>query len=161
MTYSSIRGVTLASLLILLVALLPATVLGQSARTEKLSGTVLYVHGNHVGVRLDSGETKDYQVPDDATATVDGRLVSFRDLKPGTHLTRTIKTVSKPKIVETTEVKRGVVWHVSGTNLIVTHDDGVNRQYKVPGWFKFDVDGQEKTVFDLRKGMYPDRNHRQ
>ena len=118
-----------------------------------LKGTVVYVQGNHVGVRLDSGETKDYQVPDDRMVMVDGKEISFRDLKPGTRLTRTIKTVTQPKTVITTEVKRGTVWHVQGRTLIVKDENGENKKHVVPSWFKFNVDGEEKTVGDLKKGM--------
>jgi len=37
--------------------------------------------------------------------------------------------------------------------VILTLPDGTNKQFKVPKGVKFTIDGEEKTVFDLRKGM--------
>ena len=38
------------------------------------------------------------------------------------------------------------------SSVILTLPDNTNKQYKVPKGQKFMIDGQEKTVFDLRKG---------
>ncbi len=33
------------------------------------------------------------------------------------------------------------VWHVQGSILIVKYEDGQDKQYTDPSWFKFNVDG--------------------
>ena len=38
-------------------------------------------------------------------------------------------------------------------SVILTLDDNTNKQYKVPKGQKFDVNGQQRDVFSLRKGM--------
>jgi len=37
------------------------------------------------------------------------------------------------------------VWHVQGSILIVRHEDGQNKQYTVPSWFKLDARVRLKT----------------
>jgi len=121
--------------------------------TEVRSGTVTSVQGNHVIIKMSTGEEKEFDVPDDFRLTVDGKEISVHDLKPGTKLTRTITTTTEPKTVYTTVVKRGTVWHAQGTTVIITGADRVNRQYTVPDWIKFEVDGKEVSVYDLKKGQ--------
>ena len=48
---------------------------------------------------------------------------------------------------------QGTVWQVNAPHVIFTGTDGKNKQVKVPEGTKFTIDGEEKTVFDLRKGM--------
>lgn len=121
--------------------------------TEVRSGTVASVVGNHLVIRMSNGEYKSFDVPEDFRFTVDGKEVSVHELKPGTALTRTITTTTDPTTVYTTEVRQGTVWFVQGTTLIITGADRTNRQYIVPDWQKFTVDGKEMTVYDLKKGM--------
>jgi LPXTG-motif cell wall-anchored protein len=76
-----------------------------------------------------------------------------RDLKPGTRLTANITKTTTPVTIRTTTVKTAKVWYVSAPHVILTHPDGQNKQYTVPDTFKFTVNGQPATVFDLRAGM--------
>jgi hypothetical protein len=48
---------------------------------------------------------------------------------------------------------KGKVWRVNGPHLILSFPDGENKAYTVPDGIVFHIDGQDKTVFDLRKGM--------
>lgn len=121
--------------------------------TEVRSGTVTSVQGNHVIIKMSTGEEKEFDVPDDFRLTVDGKEISVHELKPGTKLSRSITTTTEPKTVYTTVVKRGTVWHAQGTTVIITGADRVNRQYTVPDWIKFEVDGKEVSVYDLKKGQ--------
>jgi hypothetical protein len=125
----------------------------QEVKTEVTRGEVVYVSGNDLVVKLESGEVRHFTVPEGATAVVDGKTVTVHDLKPGMKLQRTITTTSAPRTVTTTRTVKGKVWHASGNNVILTLPSGENKQYKVPDGTKFNIDGQEKTVFDLRKGM--------
>lgn len=133
-----------------IVGLLPA----QTTTTETRSGTVVYVSGNDLVVKRDDGVVKHFVVPETTTVDVEGKQLTVHDLKPGMRLTRTITTVSKSENVQTVKVVKGKVWNVNPPYVIVTLDNGQNKQYKVPDGMKFNVNGEEISVFHLRKGMY-------
>jgi hypothetical protein len=117
-------------------------------------GEVIYVSGNDIVVRMENGEVRHATVPDSARATVDGKELSVHELKPGMKLQRTIVTTTTPRFVTTVRSVQGKVFHVNApSTVILTLADNTNKQYKVPKNQKFMIDGQEKTVFDLRKGM--------
>lgn len=121
--------------------------------TEVRTGTVVSVDGNNLVVRFSTGELKTFDVPEDFRFDVDGKQLSVHELKPGTALSRTITTSTDPKTVYTTTERSGTVWFVQGNTLIVTGADRKNRQYIVPNWQKFKVNGQDMTVDQLKKGM--------
>jgi len=142
------------------VALIPTLLLAgswawaqQDIQTEIKRGRVLYVEGNNLVVRDPSGLVQHYTVPEGFRFNVGGREVSVSQLKPGTDLTATITTITKPKTVRTTQVTRGTVWEVVGNTVMVTLESGERKTFVVPNWFKFNVAGQEKSVQELRKGM--------
>jgi LPXTG-motif cell wall-anchored protein len=124
-----------------------------TTKTEVKSGTVVYVSGNDVVVKLDDGTVKHVVVPDSATFDVGGQQLTVHDLKPGTHLTRTITTTSTTENVKNVRVVKGKVWMVNAPYVIVTLANGQNKQFKVPDGMKFNVGGQEISVFHLQKGM--------
>jgi hypothetical protein len=125
-----------------------------SKQVQVERGEVVYVSGNDLVVKMENGEVRHVTVPDSARATVDGKELSVHDLKPGMKLQRTITTSTTPKLVTTVRTIRGKVFHVNApSSVILTLPEGGNKQYKVPKDQKFMIDGQEKTVFDLRKGM--------
>jgi LPXTG-motif cell wall-anchored protein len=126
----------------------------QTVKTEVRSGEIVYVSGNDVVVKLDTGEVKHFLIPDDFHFNIDGQDMMVHDLKPGMHVSRTITTTTTPKTVETVRTVSGTVWWVNPpTSLILTLPDGTNKQYKVPEGQKFLIDGQEQSVFHLKKGM--------
>ncbi len=144
----------------ILVALIPTLLFACSwawaqmeVETEVKRGTVLYAKGNSVMVREPSGDDMLYTVPEDFRVHVESRDVPVSQLKPGTELIATITTVTRPRTVQTTQVIRGTVWDVAGNSLLVTMESGEQRQVEVPGGFKFIVDGEEKGVNELRRGM--------
>ena len=53
----------------------------------------------------------------------------------------------------TTEIKKGVVVHVYGDNLVVRGQDGVVKEYDVPAGFQFNIDGKTMSIADLKPGM--------
>ena len=120
--------------------------------TEVKRGTVLYAKENSVMVREPSGDMF-YTVPEDFRVNVDGRDLPVAQLEPGTELIATITTITRPRTVQTTQVIRGTVWQVMGNNLMVTMESGEQRQADVPVGFKFVVDGEEKGVNELKRGM--------
>ncbi len=122
--------------------------------TAVRSGTVLYVSGNELLVRLSDGTAEHFVVSPSQTFTVDGKQMTIADLKPGTHLTQTITTKTTPKTITTTRTIEGKVWHVSApSTVILTLPDGTNKQYNVPKGQVFNINGKQDTVFELRKGM--------
>jgi hypothetical protein len=122
--------------------------------TEQLRGEVVKVEGNSLVVKMSNGDLRTFSnIPDSRRATIDGVEVGVRDLKPGTKLTATITKTTTPVTTRTTTVKTAKVWYVSAPHVILTLPDGTNKQYTVKDDFKFVVNGQPATVFDLRAGM--------
>src|SRR5678815_3468773 len=125
-----------------------------SSSTEVRRGEVLYVSGNEMVVKMDTGEVKHFTFSPSATFTVDGKKMVVKDLAPGMKLTQRIVTTTTPATITTVRSVTGKVWHVNApASVILTLPDGTNKQFKVPKGQKFTIEGQEKTVFDLRKGM--------
>jgi len=122
--------------------------------TEQLRGEVVKVEGNTLVVKMSNGDLRTFSnIPDSRRATIDGVEVGVRDLKPGTKLTANITKTTTPVTIRTTTVKTAKVWYVSAPHVILTLPDGQNKQYTVKDDFKFIVNGQPATVFDLRTGM--------
>jgi hypothetical protein len=126
---------------------------GSSTATREARGTVLVVDGNNLVIRMDDGEIRHVVAPENARAIIDGKEYSARQLRPGTKLKATYTTETTSVMERTTTVGSGKVFFVSGPNVILTLPNGENRQYKVKSDYKFTVNGQPATVFDLRKGM--------
>jgi hypothetical protein len=125
------------------------TVTTQVERAE-----VVYVSGNDLVVKMENGEVRHLSVPDSARATVDGKEVTIRDLKPGMKLERTITTTTTPRTVTTVRTITGrVVQVMPPLNVILALPDGQNRRYQIPKDQVFMIDGEKKTAFDLRPGM--------
>ena len=122
--------------------------------TDVTRGKVAYVSGNLLVVKLDNGQVRDFTVPAGTKFNVDGKDLTINQLQPGMTLTRTITTTTVPKTVTTVRTIEGKVWYVNPpSTVILQFPDGVNKQYKVPSGQKFMIDGQEQTVFHLKKGM--------
>ena len=128
---------------------------GQATQqTQVESAEILAVNGNELIVRMSDGQIKHVTPAPGATAMVDGKELGIKDAKPGMKLTRTITTTTTPKTITTIRTIKGRVWYVNAPNtVILSLNNGKNRQYKVPPNQVFDIDGQKQTVFDLRKGM--------
>jgi hypothetical protein len=104
-------------------------------------------------VKLDSGEVKQYTAAPGATAMADGKEITIKDVKPGMKLQKTITTVTTPTYVQTIRTIKGRVWHVSPPDMVILTLPEGNKQYRIPAGQKFDIDGEQKTAWDLRKGM--------
>ena len=97
---------------------------------------------------MDDGVVREFEVPPGRTATVDGKEVGLADLKIGTTLSATFKTVAKPVEVKTVTIKDGEVVKASGATLTTKEKDGFHN-YVVPKGFKFLVDGKETGIENL------------
>jgi hypothetical protein len=131
-----------------------ATGLFAQSSTEIRRGEVVYVSGNDLVVKMESGETKHFTVPSSFVFKVDGKDLRVNELRPGMRLTQTITTTTENRTVTEAITIRGRVWQVMAPkSVILTLPDGTNKQYNVPEGTQFNIDGQNRTVFDLRPGM--------
>ncbi len=122
--------------------------------TQVKNAQIVYVEGNDLVLKLENGRVEHMVVPDSDRFTIDGKEVSVQELLPGTKLTQTITTTTTPRYVNSVRTIEGKVWHANApTSLILTLPDNQNQVFNVPNDAKFTIDGKEKTVFDLRKGM--------
>jgi hypothetical protein len=121
--------------------------------THVKNAEVIHVSGHEVVVELENGKFELLNLPEDSTFQVDGRDVTVHELTPGTKLSQEIHTVTAPQEVTTLRTVEGKVWQVNGPHLILSFPGGENKAYTVPDGIVFHIDGQDKTVFDLRKGM--------
>jgi hypothetical protein len=126
---------------------------GSMTKTDKLSGTVVAVDGNTLVVKMASGDLRTFTPPESRRFIVDGKELTVHELRTGTKLTATVTTTETSITERTTTVGTGKVFYVAAPNVILTLPNGENRQYKVTKDYKFNVNGQPATVFDLRKGM--------
>lgn len=122
-------------------------------QTTVKNAEVIHVSGHDIVVELESGQFELLSLPKDFRFHVDGKDLSVHQLTPGTKLSQEIHTVRTPQEVTTVRTVNGKVWHVSGNNLILSFPEGENKQYTVPEGIVFNINGEEKTVYDLRKGM--------
>ena len=58
---------------------------------------------------------------------IDGKSKRLIDLTPGTFLTATALTTTQPITVRTTTVTNGTVWYVQGNYVIITLENGQQR----------------------------------
>ena len=66
-----------------------------SKKVQVDRGEVVYVSGNELVVKMESGEIRHFpNIPESARATVDGKELSIHELKPGMKLERTIVTTA-------------------------------------------------------------------
>ena len=151
---------------VLLFAMLAVAAVGQNTTTTSIKhGTpsfettvknaeVVYVEGNDLVLKQEDGSIEHLVVPSSDRFYVGGKTLSVSDLKTGTKLTQTITTATTPRYVNSVRVLKGKVWHVSAPHsIIITLPDHTNHRYEVPSHAKFTVNGQPKTVFEVRKGM--------
>lgn len=127
---------------------------GQSSYdTTVKNANVVYVSGNNLVLKFDDGRVEHFVVPNSDKFTVDGKDVTVHELQPGTKLTQTLTTKTTPRYVNTIETIEGTVWKVYPPNRLILRLPDGSKQFTFPSGTKFNVGGQEKTAFDLRKGM--------
>lgn len=115
--------------------------------------TVVHVEGNHLVARLENGTLEAVQVPDDFRFHVDGGTLSVHELKPGMMITERVTSTTTPMIIRTVEVKNGTIWYANPPHLSIRDANNKVHMYTVPEWAKVIVEGEETSVFALRKGM--------
>ena len=122
--------------------------------TTQLQGEVAYIQGDYlIAKMIPSGDFRLFQLRPGKTATIDGVVVPLNKAKTGTVLTAFVTVTETPVVDRTVTTLKGTVWHASPTTVILTLENGENRQYEVPQGLKFDVDGEMKEAMELRPGM--------
>src|SRR5690242_29724 len=91
-----------------------------ATKTEKLTGTVVFVEGNKLVVKMANGDLRTFEPPASRRFIVDGQELTTDQLKPGTKLTATVSTTTTPITDRTTTVGTGKVWYVAGNTVILT-----------------------------------------
>jgi hypothetical protein len=121
--------------------------------THVKNAEVIHVSGHEVVVEVENGKFELLNLGEDFKFQVDGKDLTVHELTPGTKLSQEIHTVTTPQEVTTLRTVNGKVWHVKGPHLILSFPEGENKAYTVPDGIVFHINGEDKTVFDLRKGM--------
>jgi hypothetical protein len=122
-------------------------------QTHVTNAEVIHVSGHEIVVELENGQLELLRLPEDFKFHVDGKHLSVHELQPGTKLSQELHTVSTPQEVTTIRTVNGKVWHVSGRHVILSFPEGENKMYTAPEDLVININGEKKTVFDLRKGM--------
>ena len=122
--------------------------------TEQMTGEVVWVQGNTLVAKMQPrGFYSIFNVKPGREFLIDGQTKHIGDLKPGTVLTATVTTTTQPVTVRTTSNLKGRVWWVQGNYVILTLENGENKEYNVPDSFKFMVEGKPASVSELKQGM--------
>ena len=111
---------------------LASAIASAQTTTEVKKGTVISTWADQLVVKMDDGTTRQITVPAGFQFDHEGQKVGLADLKPGWELTAVIKTTKVPKVVQTTEVKNGIVVIVKGKTLTYRDDAGKNQQWTPP-----------------------------
>lgn len=145
---------TVRILVAMFVCILSAAgVRAQHVATRVENAEVVYVEGNDVVLKATDGEVRQFEIPDTCKFSIDGKDVTVHEMKPGMKLTATIFTAAPPRWVESVEViEVGKVWKNVGSTLIITTPGGENKMFRVPSGGKVTIDGNEKTLDQLREG---------
>jgi hypothetical protein len=122
--------------------------------THVQNAEVIHVSGHEIVVELENGKFELLNLGENQTFQVNGKDVSVHELTPGTKLSQEIHTVTTPQEVKTLRTLKGKVLRVNPRRyLLVSLPEGGISEFIVPDKTVFHVDGQDKTAFDLRKGM--------
>ena len=131
------------------------TVAGGAAKvkTSQVKGELVAKGSNWLIAKDAAGNYRLYSVQPGRKAIVDGVAKTLDQLQLGTMLTSTATTTETPLVNRTTTITQGTVFWAAPKSIIVTLENGENKQYEVPSDFKFDVDGKKLSAMELRPGM--------
>jgi hypothetical protein len=124
------------------------------AATTQMKGELVAVGPNWLVARMvPGGDYRYFDVKPGAMATIEGVKKPLSQLKLGTMLTAALTKTETPLVKRTTTVTKGKLIWVSPKTIIVTLENGENKQYTVPAGFKFTVEGKQLGTDELRAGM--------
>jgi hypothetical protein len=122
--------------------------------TSQLRGEVAYIQGDYlIAKMIPGGNYRLFQLRPGKTATIDGVVMPLNKAPIGTLLTANVTVTERPIVDRTITTLKGKVWVSSPTSVILTLENGENRQYDVPPGMRFDVEGKKLDAMELRQGM--------
>jgi FlaG/FlaF family flagellin (archaellin) len=122
--------------------------------THVQNAEVIHVSGHNIVVELENGKFELLNLGEKQTFQVDGKELTVHELTPGTKLSQDVHTITTPQEVKTLRTLNGRVFHVNPPHyLIVSLPEGGTREFTVPDGTVFHVGGEDKTIFDLKKGV--------
>lgn len=115
--------------------------------------TVAHIEGDHLVVRLANGALEAIRIPPEERFNIEGQTLTLHELKPGMTLTDEVFTTERPMMVKTVEITEGKVFHASPRYLAIHTKDGEVVEYKVPEWATIMINGQERSLHELKRGQ--------
>jgi hypothetical protein len=123
-------------------------------QTGVKNAEVIHVSNHQIVVKLENGRMEFLDLPNENfTVQIDGKDLTVHELTPAMKLSQEIHTVTTPQEVTTLRTVNGKVWQINPPHLMLIFPDNKTKSYTVPDGIVFHVNGADKTVFDLRKGM--------
>ena len=124
----------------------------KSITVEK--GTVAYVSGNNVVIKMDDGTLRNFEnVPDSTTINVGGKQLNVHQLQVGMTVERQTITSSTPKMITTVKTVTGTITKIKLPQVTLKLEDGSEQAFTIPTGQMFNVNGKQTTDKALRKGM--------
>lgn len=115
---------------------------------------VVHVSGDDVVLKNSDGKLRLLGMPPGTTLPVDGQQVALNDLKPDTVISHAeTNTVHEETVTSVTTLDGKIVHVMAPHSVLLRLNDGTAKHYKVPPHATFTINGENKTAFDLRKGM--------
>jgi hypothetical protein len=104
---------------------------------------------------MEDGTLRDFDnVSETVTFMVDGKPVNIHNAKVGMKLEKQTIVSSTPRVITTVENVTGTVWHVMPPNSVILRlENGETQSFKIPSGQKFNINGEEKDAWGLKKGM--------
>jgi hypothetical protein len=122
--------------------------------TAQLKGEVAYLQGDYlIAKMIPGGNYRLFVLKTGKTATIDGVVMPLNKAPIGTVLTADVTVTETPIVDRTITTLKGKVWVAAPTSVILTLENGENKQYDIPSGFKFDVEGKKLEAMELRQGM--------
>jgi hypothetical protein len=124
------------------------------SQTVAMTGEVVWVQGDCLVAKMQpDGHYSVFNVQPGREFVIDGQTKHIGDLKLGTVLTATVTTKTQPVTLRTTSTLNGTVAWAQGNYVVLTLENGENKEYTVPDSYRFVVEGNPASVHDLKHGM--------
>ena len=105
--------------------------------TTQLKGEVAYIQGDYLIAKMvPSGVYRLFQMKPGKTATIDGVVMPLNKAPIGTVLTADVTVTETPVTDRTITTLKGKVWVAGPTSVILTLENGENKQYDVPAGYE-------------------------
>ena len=100
---------------------------------SQLKGEVAHLQGDYLIVKMiPAGTYRLFQLKPGRTATIDGVVMPLNKAPLGTVLTADVTVTETPVIDRTITTLKGKVWVAAPTSVILTLENGENKQYRCP-----------------------------